>query len=379
MPKTHILVIEDDDDARMMYGIMLRSWGYEVSEATTGREGIKAALRQAPDAILLDIMMSDMDGYEVCQQLRSDMGFHRVPILFLTALDTMDDRIKGYALGADDFITKSQTEYKELGVRIKAAIERAKRLSESGRGTSKGTVIGLLSLRGGVGVSTLAMHLARHATTVSDRPVILIDLAFPVGSISLWSGISGPRNSATLLSRAPAEIDLSVINNYSLQNVYGSYFIPGPASLTDLSAIRTQALERVLAILRDAGYVVILDLGRATMPLMWDTLTKCDWIGIVTSADNTSRALAKELMTSLPDRGVDARSLLLLFNDCTNKTPSDISIGLPRTPDVFIPYTESFDELTTSSAFSHLWSIIAAEEQEYLELPRDDRGLSGDL
>jgi DNA-binding response OmpR family regulator len=379
MPKTHILVIEDDDDARMMYGIMLRSWGYEVAEATTGREGIKAALRQAPDVILLDIMMPDMDGYEVCQQLRSDMGFNRVPILFLTALDTMDDRIKGYALGADDFITKSQIDYKELGVRIKAAIERAKRLSESGRGTSKGTVIGLLSIRGGVGVSTLAMHLARHATTVSDRPVILIDLAFPVGSISLWSGISGPRNSVTLLSRAPAEIDLSVINNYSLQNVYGSYFIPGPASLMDLSAIRTQALERVLEILRDAGYVVILDLGRATLPLMWDTLTKCDWIGIVTSADNTSRALAKELMTSLPDQGVDPRSLILLFNDCTNKTPSDISIGLPRTPDVFIPYTESFDELTMSSAFSHLWAIVAAEEQEYLDLSRDDRGVSGDL
>ena len=70
MPKTHILVIEDDDDARMMYGIMLRSWGYEVSEATTGREGIQAAERQPPDLILLDIMMPDMDGYEVCRQLR---------------------------------------------------------------------------------------------------------------------------------------------------------------------------------------------------------------------------------------------------------------------------------------------------------------------
>ncbi|MCD6284763.1 MAG: hypothetical protein J7M39_02470, partial [Anaerolineae bacterium] len=228
------------------------------------------------------------------------------------------------------------------------------------------------------GVSTLAMHLARHATTVSDRQVILIDLAFPVGSISLWSGISGTRNSVSLLSRAASEIDLSVIKSYSLQNVYGSYFIPGPATLTDLSAVRPQALERVLEVLRDAGYIVILDLGHATLPMMWDTPTKCDWLGIVTSAENTSRALATELMTSLPGRGVDPRSLVLLFNDCTNNTPSDISIGLPRTPDVFIPYTENFDELTTSSAFSHLWSIVAADEQEYLELPRDDGGIAGD-
>lgn len=378
MPKLHILVIEDDEDARMMYGIMLRSWGYEVSEATTGREGIKAALRRVPDLILLDIMMPDMDGYEVCQQLRGDPGFHRVPILFLTALDKMDDRIKGYTIGADDFITKSQIDYKELGVRIKAALERAERLTDSDGEAAKGTVVGLLSLRGGVGVTTMAMQLARHATTVSDRPVILIDLAFPVGSISLWSGVSGSKNSVTLLSRAPAEIDLSVINNYSLQNVYGSYFVPGPASPMDLSAIRPQALERTLEVLRNAGYVVILDLGRATLPLMWNSLEKCDWTGIVTSAESTSRALAKELMTSLPRSNIDPRSLILLFNDCTNTQPSDISIGLPRTPDVFIPYTKDFDELTTSPAFSHLWAIVAAEEQEYLELPQDDRGSDGD-
>lgn len=367
MPNTRILVIEDDDDARMMYGIMLRSWGYDVLEATTGHEGIKAALRQKPDLILLDIMMPDVDGYEVCKQLRSDPGFHQVPILFLTALDTMDDRIKGYTMGGDDFITKGQVDYKELGVRIKAAIERAERLKNAGDSTGKGTVIGLLSLRGGVGVSTLSMNLARHATTASDRPVLLIDLGFPVGSVSLWSGVTGPRHSAALLSRAPSEIDLNLISNFSQQNIYGSYFIPGPSNLTDLSGVRMQAMDRVLEVLREAGYVVILDLARGTMPLMWHTLEKCDWTGIVTSADPTARGLARILMDALPEHGVDRRSMILLFNDCTNRQPSDISGGLPRTPDVFIPYTEDFDELTTPTPFSRLWAIIAAEDQEQIE------------
>lgn len=367
MPKTRILVIEDDDDARMMYGIMLRSWGYEVLEATTGQEGTTAALRQKPDLILLDIMMPDMDGYEVCRQLRNDPGFHQVPILFLTALDTMDDRIKGYSMGGDDFLTKGQIDYKEMGVRIKAALERAERLRRPGQTGSPGMVIGLLSLRGGVGVSTLAVHLARHATTMSDRPVILIDLAFPVGSISLWSGVTGPRHSAALLSRSPSEIDLKLIDNYSQQNVYGSYFIPGPSALTDLSGMRMQAMERVLEVLREAGYVVVLDLGRGTMPLMWRTLAKCDWTGIVTSADTTARSLAKVLMTSLPENGVAARSIILLFNDCTDQKPADISSGLPRTPDVFIPYTRSFDELTAPTPFARLWAIVAAEEQEQIE------------
>jgi pilus assembly protein CpaE len=363
MAKTHILVIEDDEDARMMYAIMLRSWGYEVSEATTGRDGVKAALRQAPDLILLDIMMPDMDGYEVCRRLRSDPTFHRVPILFLTALDTMDDRIKGYTMGGDDFITKGHVDYKELGVRIKAALTRMTRFADSTETNGSGTVIGLLALRGGVGVSTLAMNLARYATTASDRPVILIDLGFPVGSMSLWSGITGPRNTVSLLSRAPAEIDMALISNYSLQNVYGSYFIPGPSTLTDLSGIRTQALKQMLQVLREEGYITILDLGRGTLPLMWRTMSDCDWIGLVTSADTTSRAMAKMMMQALPEQDIDPRSLLLIFNDSTNQQPTDISLGLPRTPDVFVPYTEEFGDLADPSPFAHLWDLIGGKEQ----------------
>ncbi len=359
MPKSHILVIEDDDDARTMYGIMLRSWGYDVAEATTGREGIRQASRQIPDLILLDVMMPDVDGYEVCKELRSDPTFHRVPILFLTALAAPDDRIKGYIQGGDDFITKGHMDYRELGVRIKAALDRAERLEASTQGAGSGKVIGLLSLRGGVGVTSVALNLARYVTTTSERPVMLIDLAFPVGSLALWSGLSGPRHIVTLLSRSPSEIDISLIGNYSLQNVYGSYFIPGPASIADLSGIRLQALDQVLNVLRQEGYTVILDLGRGTLPLTWRTPSACDWSVVVTSPDPTARSLAKVAMQALPEQGADPRRLLLVFNDCTNQKPSDISLGLPRTPDVFIPYEEHFDDLVDPSPFAHLWDLMA--------------------
>ena len=362
MPKTHVLIIEDDDDARTMYAIMLRSWGYDVSEATTGREGVRQAQRQVPDLILLDVMMPDIDGYEVCRQLRSDVGFHRVPIIFLTALAAPDDRIKGYVHGGDDFITKGHLEYRELGVRIQAALSRAERHSLSAQGSGRGRVIGLLSLRGGVGVTSVAMNLARYATTVSDHPVILLDLAFPVGSLALWSGLSGPRNTVTLLSRVPSEIDMSLISGYSQQNVYGSYFIPGPTSVADLSGIRIQALDQVLSVLRQEGYTVILDLGRGTLPLMWRTLAACNWTGIITSADPTSRALAQVAVESLPGLGADARTLLLIYNDITNQKPTDISLGFPRTPDIFIPHTEHFSDLVDPSPFAHLWNLMTNRE-----------------
>ncbi len=364
MPKTRILVIEDDDDARMMYAIMLRSWGYEVVEATTGREGVGAAQKSIPDLILLDIMMPDMDGYEVCRQLRIDPRFHTVPIMFLSALDAMDDRIKGYTLGGDDFITKGQIDYKELGVRIKAALSRRERYREplSAEDYGPGSVLGFLSLRGGVGVSTLALNFAQYVSASGKQPTILIDLSLPVGSISLWSGISGPRHTVALLSRPPSEIDIHLINNFSLQNVNGSYFIPGPPTLTDFSGVRIEAVERLFTVLKKEGYFVIIDMGRGTLPLMWKVPALCDWLAVVTTSDTTARSLAKVTMNSLAGEGVDTRSLLLIYNDINNTKPSDISMGLPRSPDVFVPYAETFDQLPEPSPFAHLWSMVGSNE-----------------
>ncbi|MGC9349517.1 MAG: response regulator [Anaerolineae bacterium] len=364
MANTHILVIEDDDDARMMYGVMLRSWGYDITEVTTGREGIKVAQREVPDLILLDIMMPDMDGYEVCRELRKDPRFHKVPILFLTALDGIDDRVKGYTIGGDDFITKARVDYKELGARIKAALDRSKRLAEPPAEGQNGLVLGVFSLRGGVGVSTFSVNLARYVTTVSENPVILIDLSFPVGSVSLWSGITGPQHSVSLLSRPPSEINSQLITNYSMQNVYGSYFIPGPPRIEDLSGIRIQAVDQMLNVLREDGYNVILDLGRGTLPLIWHTFARCDWIGIVTGADTISKALARVALSSLPEYDVDPRSMLLIFNDATDQQPGDLSMGLPRAPDVFIPYTKDFGDLVDPTPFARFWSLVAAEGEE---------------
>lgn len=360
MPKTRILVIEDDDDARMMYSIMLRSWGHEIAEATTGKEGLRIAPQFRPDLILLDIMMPDIDGYEVCKQLRADPHFRTVPIVFFSALDAMDDRIKGYTIGGDDFITKGQVEYQELGARIQAALNRVQRLKSESREKKRGSSIGLLSLRGGVGVSTIALNLARHAADWLDQPTILLDLAFPVGSIGLWSGIEGVRHLPELLSRNAADINLPLIQSFSRQNVHGFSFIPGASEIIDLSGVRIEALQRLLGILRDEGYFVIMDLGRGTLPLLWQVQSQCDWLAIVTSAETTSRTLASIAINTMFKDEVGRRALLLIFNDATNTKPVDISLGLPHTPDIFIPYTPNFQDVHEPSPMSQLLSIVTA-------------------
>ncbi len=364
MAKARILVVEDNDDVRTMYGMLLRSWGYEIYEAPNGTEGLEKARTLHPDLIILDVMMPDIDGYEVCQRLREDPEFHSIPIIFVTALGGIDDRVKAYTTGADDFITKGQISRKELDVRIQAAFARNQRIQQSIRPSEsastpppKGIIVGLSSLRGGVGVSSIAINLANMAAHHSDRPVLLVDMAFPIGSIGLWSGFSGSRHIVELLNQHALDMNQTLINHYSVQHVQGFFIIPGPAHLVNLSQIQAGTVARFVGLLRELGYYAILDLGRSTLPHIWGLPKMCDWNVVVTDDDPTSRHLAGLHLKSLADYGVDQRTLLLAYND-RNQRGAGANIGLPRPPDVLIPYTPDISSLPEDNPTATLWEIV---------------------
>jgi hypothetical protein len=132
----------------------------------------------------------------------------------------------------------------------------------------------------------------------------------------------------------------------------------------DMGRIRLESVARMLRLLQEEGYFVILDLGRATLPLLWQIPSLCDWVAVVTSAEATSRALAGVALNALTKFDVDPRSLLLIFNDATAQKPADITIGLPRSPDVFVPYTKDFQALPEPSPLARFWSIVSKPEEQ---------------
>ena len=116
-----ILVIDDEEPTVQLIAMLLERRGYEVIRAYRAEEGLRQAYRTHPDLILLDIMMPDMDGWEVCRRLRE---LSDVPIIFLTAKDDVRDVVKGLEMGADDYIIKPY-DNDELVARIRAHLRRA--------------------------------------------------------------------------------------------------------------------------------------------------------------------------------------------------------------------------------------------------------------
>ena len=126
MGKPRILIVEDDFDISNMLKIFFSSQGYEVDVAPRGSVALEKTRQGLPHLIVLDIMLPDIDGYEVCRTLRTHTRTSHIPIIFLTQKDERSDRLQGLELGADDYITKP-FDIEELKLRVQNAIARAER------------------------------------------------------------------------------------------------------------------------------------------------------------------------------------------------------------------------------------------------------------
>jgi CheY-like chemotaxis protein len=101
-----VLVVDDDPDMVMVLGLLMKANGITALTATGGVEGLEKARADKPDVILLDIMMPDMDGYEVIKELRSDESTKGIPVIFVTARTDAEHRERAESLGADGYVTK---------------------------------------------------------------------------------------------------------------------------------------------------------------------------------------------------------------------------------------------------------------------------------
>jgi DNA-binding response OmpR family regulator len=128
MGKARLLIVEDDPDIAQMLHIYFTGQGFDVDIAMRGQDALDKTRHVMPHLIVLDIMLPDIDGYEVCRTLRVNTRTSHIPVIFLTQKDERSDRLQGLELGADDYITKP-FDIEELKLRVQNAIARSERES----------------------------------------------------------------------------------------------------------------------------------------------------------------------------------------------------------------------------------------------------------
>ncbi len=121
MPGHHLLVVDDEENLRSMLAAALQHHGFTVTVVPNGREALEVIPEARPDLVLLDVMMPELDGFEVCRRLRASGD--RTPVLFLTARDATEDKVRGLTLGGDDYLQKPFS-LEELMARANAVLRR---------------------------------------------------------------------------------------------------------------------------------------------------------------------------------------------------------------------------------------------------------------
>jgi two-component system, OmpR family, response regulator len=133
-----VLVVDDEPNIRELVQVALKFHGCSVTTAGTGKDALRQAGSDRPDLIVLDVMLPDMDGFEVCRRLRA--GGNEVPVIFLTARDTSSDTVTGLALGGDDYVTKPFS-VEALVARVRAVLRRASRTAQGDQGDGDSEIL----------------------------------------------------------------------------------------------------------------------------------------------------------------------------------------------------------------------------------------------
>jgi pilus assembly protein CpaE len=340
---TRILVVDDEPINHELVARALEPLSAQLEHAPNGTEGIAKARRWKPDAIITDVMMPDITGYELTRTLRRESQFANIPILILTAQSGLQDKLQAFEAGADDHLTKP-FEAAELQVRILALLRRA----EASKGqretlTQGGRVIAVHSLRGGTGCSTLAVNLGIGLASLWSS-TMLVDLTMTSGQVALMLNKTLRRTWADVARFSDAELDVDALNSITDSHESGLSFIPAPTLPTEAVPLQPGTIAAALSALKLNYEYVVADLSHDFGDVTLQALDLADVILMVASPDMASIRAAFAALDTYQKLGYAKENVRLVLNATFSRAGlarEKIESALGMQASIVIPYTDA--------------------------------------
>lgn len=321
-----ILIVDDDVDTLRLVGLMLQRQGYEISAATNGQQGVGKAIEEQPDLILLDVMMPDMDGYEATRQLRLNPTTATTPILMFTAKTQLDDKVAGFEVGADDYLTKP-THPSELQAHVKALLSRSGQRERKGTTEApgkRGHVTGVIAARGGLGVTTIAINLAAGLYSRLQSDVALAEMVPGRGTLGLDLGVTGQKALVKFLNGTPSDVTRERMKSALVPHISGVKLLLASDSPMDVHLInQVSQYEAIFTRLAGQNRFVVLDFDNGLPPFAQKLLPMCDDVVVVLEGVPNTILHTKSLIESLVKLGVRKERIVAILN---NRVRSDTQL-----------------------------------------------------
>lgn len=334
-----ILVVDDNLMTLDLVSRSLSRIGYEVITAENGTDALGLLDRVQPDLIILDVMMPEMDGYEVCRRLREKPSVAHLPVLMLTALDSLEEKVKGFEAGADDYMTKP-FQPAELQARVRVLLRRmARATGEMAQLTGK--VIAVFSLRGGVGVSTVAVNLTTALAQIWGSPAALMDLSLIAGQSALMLNLSLRHTWGDLVEIPNEDIDHELLDELLLPHASGVHVLAAPRRPEESELLSSAKVSQVIDMLSQRYHYVVLDLPHNFRETTLAGLDAADQIISVLAPELASVLAVSTMLEVFETLDYGSDTLRLALNHVIGRgalSLEDIEGALKRPIDLVIPH-----------------------------------------
>lgn len=305
MEQKKILIVDDETAMRFLLGKQLSRAGFQTATAADGHAALAALAREPFDAVVLDVIMPGIDGFEVCRRIKAGPQTAALPIIFLSASSSGDYRRRAFQVGAADFLAKPY-QIRDLPAYIHSILQRAGRPAPS-----TGRVVSVIGTNRQASGAQLATRLAETAALQGPSPVMLIDLELPAGRIGAKLQLSGGPNMRLLLQDTGEPVTMETIARVSQRYHAALEVMPAPFSPSMLNATEPvpQRLEAVLDILIARGYHVVIHVGGKIDELTLTAMRRSETIRVATADEKAGafEALRARLTAAgIPDEQIVA-------------------------------------------------------------------------
>ena len=256
-----ILIVDDQAMMLKLISYPLEQEGYSIITAMTGVEALQKIQSEQPDLVILDVMLPDTSGIDVCRRIRQVLHLD-LPIIILSGQTELSAKIQGLEAGADEYVTKP-VDPKEMAVRVKSLLARTQRLRQvvvtpTGQRSRQGKVVAVIGAKGGVGTTTIVANMAA-GLGMRNYKVVAVEMRPYYGTLARHFGVSVTASLNDLLEIVPKSITEKQISP-RLLSVLGIQLLVGPQQLKEYREPQADQVEAILENLVNLAEYVVVDL-----------------------------------------------------------------------------------------------------------------------